>query len=317
MKIIVRATALAAFAAVAAPAFAAFDANIEFDNTYLNDHKATGTSTGDRGLQQSGRVELNAFGKAGADVFIAGRASFLAKKDGTAAVDDMWVQAGTAMADVKLGRFEAADLFPIPRDVLVLYAGGDVYRANALRGRFGNNSNGENTQGVFHAAGTFNAGGGLSIELGVVETAKDTAVKGLRPVVTYAAGPLTLKAGIEAVKIPGAGNETGFGLHAAYNIGGVTLLANYAHIKVEDEKTDTWGLIANADMGLAGGVILSKTKIPGAESYKTSTFYAAYNIPFFDIKGATISPAVSFSKGSGSNDAPDEKGLRLRFNYTF
>lgn len=310
-KTALRITAAAALVALGAPAFAiTMDGNIEFDNTYLND--ADGVK---RGLEQGGRVEFNVAGKAGPNVFIAGRASFLAKKDGTVATDDMWVQVGNAMADLKLGRFEAADLFPLPRDVLVLYSGVAPYRANLLRGRFGNAGNG---QGVFHAAGTFNAGGGLSVELGVVEAEKDTvAAKGFRPVVSYAAGPLTLRAGIEAVKLAGGNSETGFGLTGSYNLGGVTLLGNYAHIKIDDAKSDTFGIIANADFGLAGGVIIGKTKAPGIEAYKTQTVYAAYNIPFFDIKGAVISPALSFSKGSGSNTASDQKGLRLRFFYTF
>jgi Porin-like glycoporin RafY len=324
-----RLTAVAALAALASPAFAAFDANIEFDNTWLNDRKFDdgdgGTTKVKRGIEQSGRVELNASGKAGPDVFIAGRASFLAKKDGSVATDDMWVQVGNASADLKLGRFEAADLFPLPRDVLVLYAdGGDssvgntVYRTNALRGRTGGN--------LFHAAGTFNAGGGLSVELGLIET-KNTAdgtLKGLRPVVAYANGPLTVRGGVELIRwADGAefNKATGFGLTAGYNLGGVTLTGNYANLKVDDGgvdlKTNTLGLIASADMGLTGGVILYKAKVPGASDYKITTFYAAYAIPFFGIKGATVSPAISVSNASGSNNNPDERGVRVRFNYAF
>ena len=55
-------------------------------------------------------------------------------------------------------------------------------------------------------------------------------------------------------------------------------------------------------MGLTGGVILSNTKVPGAEKFKITTLYAAYAIPFFDIKGATILPAFSYSKAGGSKE---------------
>jgi hypothetical protein len=193
-----------------------------------------------------------------------------------------------------------------------------VYRTNALRGRTGGN--------LFHAAGTFNAGGGLSVELGLIET-KNTAdgtLKGLRPVVAYANGPLTVRGGVELIRwADGAefNKATGFGLTAGYNLGGVTLTGNYANLKVDDGgvdlKTNTLGLIASADMGLTGGVILYKAKVPGASDYKITTFYAAYAIPFFGIKGATVSPAISVSNASGSNNNPDERGVRVRFNYAF
>lgn len=327
--------AAAAAACVSTAAFAEFNANIEFDNTYKNQK---------RGLTQAGRVELNAFNKAGANYFVAGRASFLAKKDGSVSTDDMWVQAGSSFADVKLGRFEAADLFRIPRDVLIMYANndgvGDVYRAHRLRGRTGSN--------VFHGAGTLNFGGGLSLELGVVETRStkttsattyqadlvtgvvtatttttDTgeyvAAKGFRPVLTYASGPVLLRAGVESIKFAKGGEtRTGFGFTGSYDFGPVNLIANVAANKTAaGNKQTSFGLIGDAKFGLTGGVIYGTTEVPGAADYKVTTGYLAYGIPLFDIKGATITPALGYSKASGSNTSLDEKGATLRFNYAF
>ena len=111
-KFSARATAAAAVMALGSSAFAAtFDANIELNNTYRNG-SAVVASGADEGLSQNGRVELNAAGKAGTNLFVAGRASFLANKDSTLATDDMWIQVGSATTGLKLGRFEAADLFP-------------------------------------------------------------------------------------------------------------------------------------------------------------------------------------------------------------
>jgi hypothetical protein len=108
LKKTTRALALFAVAAAALPAHAIdMNANMEFDNLIENQK---------RGISQGGRVEFNVSGKGGPGYFVAGRASFLAKKDGNAGIDDMWVQGGNATADVKLGRFEAADLFLLPRD---------------------------------------------------------------------------------------------------------------------------------------------------------------------------------------------------------
>ncbi|MCX7258460.1 MAG: carbohydrate porin, partial [Polaromonas sp.] len=126
------AAAVAALCAGNALAAPTVDANIEFDNTYRSGSKVDNTA--DEGLGQGGRVELNVSGKAGADMLVAARASLLAKTDGTAATDDMWVQLGSAKGDVKLGRFEAADLFPLAQDTLINHAG-NVYYGNALRGR--------------------------------------------------------------------------------------------------------------------------------------------------------------------------------------
>ena len=86
----------------------------------------------------------------GGIAFVAARASLLLKKDGGTGTDDMWVQFGNAGMDVKLGRFEAMDLFPLGKDVLVEGTGYGGYHANKLRGRFGKDT--------VHIAPAFNAG---------------------------------------------------------------------------------------------------------------------------------------------------------------
>jgi Porin-like glycoporin RafY len=303
------ALALASALGMTAPAWAEFNANIEFDNTYLNQG---------RGVSQSGRVELNAVGQVGENYFVAGKAAFLAKRDGSSATDDMWVQLGSKTADIKLGRFEAADLFPIPRDALVLYANGDgqssVYRANALRGRFGNASNG---QGYFHAAGTVNFGGGFGLELGLVET-KAVDTKGVRPVLTYASGPVTLKLGAEAIKWGVTSRtETGVGFSAAYQIGAMKPIVSAAAVKdANGRKQLTAGLILDSNFGLTVGYIHGVTDL-AAGDYKTDTAYVAYTMPLFDLKGASVTFAGSGSKGSGTNTSRDESGVKVRINYAF
>ncbi|MBC7682380.1 MAG: hypothetical protein H7172_08610, partial [Ferruginibacter sp.] len=247
-----RATALAAMAMVSAAAFAAvdIDANIELDSKVLNQG---------RGASQTGRVELNASKKVGSQYFIAGRATYLAKPDGTAGTDDLWAQMGTETADIKLGRFEAANLFQTPGDVLVDYAGFSPYQANVLRGRQGAYGS---YNAPFHAAATVQLGGGLSFELSGVAS-KGSGPVGLRPVLSYANGPLHLAAGIEAIRYSDSSvtttvntfnptttvitststtattkgtRQNGFGLTGDYNFGGFTLTGNFASGK------DTAGL---------------------------------------------------------------------------
>ncbi|MDO9202102.1 MAG: hypothetical protein Q7U58_12355, partial [Hydrogenophaga sp.] len=67
------------------------------------------------------------------------------------------------------------------------------YQANALRGRKGSD--------VFHGALGLNAAPGLRLELGLVFSKDAGESKGFRPGVVYTSGPLTLRAGLESVKV--------------------------------------------------------------------------------------------------------------------
>lgn len=299
---------------VSASAFADFDANIEFDNKIENNA---------RGASQAGRVEFNASKKAGSKYFIAGKASFLAKPDGSVGTDDLWVQMGGDTSDIKLGRFEAYNLFQTPGDVIVEYAGFSPYQANVLRGRQGGvtivpNSGGSYGTAVFHAEGTVQLGGGLSFVLSGVSTKGTGQVNGLRPVLSYANGPLHIAAGLEAMQYH-TGNmkrETGLGLTGDYNFGDFTLFANYAAVKSDiGVKQNTFALMAKFGQ-LTVASVFGKGSTTNADD-KVTTFWAAYAIPFFDVKGATVTPAVSFSQGSGTNTAKDSSGASVRVNYAF
>jgi hypothetical protein len=318
VKLSARTAVAAAVLSLGGTAFAAvaFDANLELDNTYHSGSytEATGRgSNADRGLTQGGRVELNAASKAGANMFVAARASFLAKKDGSVGTDDMWVQVGNSKGDVKLGRFEGADLFPLAQDTLVSHAG-SVYGTNALRGRKGNNE--------FHAAGTMNLGGGLSVEVGAIESRIAGAAKGLRPGLSYAAGPLTARLGVEAGKYYGTNNDVaGVGATVGYNFGGFTLTGNIASGKADRaSRNNMTSLGLTAAMGsLVVGLVTANNEnaTAGVSDDTVQTVYASYSMPLFDIKGATVTPALSASTGKVAGVSQDDVGLRLRFNYAF
>lgn len=299
---------LAAVAALCASAAAAqaqmtMDANMELDTTYTNQVDAPATNARASDLSLGGRVEFNVGAKAtSGDAFVAARASLLLKKDGNTGVDDMWVQAGNATADVKLGRFEAMDLFPVGKDTVVEYAGYTPYQANALRGRKGSD--------VFHGALGLNAAPGMRVELGLVFSKDAGESKGLRPAVMYSAGPLTLRAGLESVKVVGsaAGAETGLGLSAGYQLDKETNI-NVNFAKKEDDKT--FGV--NAIIGAAGIGLVSGKGATAAQ--KVTTVYAAYTLPLMGVKGASITPAISFSKGGTGTD--NQVAARVRINYAF
>jgi hypothetical protein len=288
-------------AAGGAQAAVAFDANLELDTTYTNEVKAPYANPRAGGLDLGGRIEVNAGGKtSNGDAFVAARASLLLNKKGETAVDDMWVQFGNAGGDVKLGRFEAMDLFPLGKDTVVetnTYGG---YQANRLRGRMGS--------GVFHGAVGVNASSGLRLEFGLVETKEAGKAKGFRPAVTYSAGNLTLRGGFESIKVNGvSGTQTGVGVSAGFALSKDTSL-NVNFAKKEDDKS--FGV--NAIIGAAGvGLIQSK----GLGANKGTTVYAAYSLPLMGVKGATVTPAISFSKGPKGSD--DQVAFRVRINYAF
>lgn len=307
-----------AIVALAGTAHAAdYSANIELDNTARSGSLTQGTA--DSGLTQSGRVEFNASGKAGKDMTVSGRASFLAQKTGGVATDDMWISVNSASGSgLKLGRFEAFDMFPISQDTVVNDAG-SIYKTNLLRGRKGDNQ--------FHAAGTLAAGGGLNFELGLIETKVVGAAKGLRPVVSYANGPLSLAAGFESGKVNTTATTstsfTGFGLTGAYDFGGFKLTGDLANGTIKttpEQKKNAFGL--NALVGpFFAGVVVGNNKLAGSSTEKVTTLHASYKMPLFDIKNAFVTPAFSTSKASNAGNVSGaslkDNSIRVRLNYEF
>lgn len=306
------AAAAALVAAGAAQATVAFDANLEFDLTTHNGD----TTAAQESLTTGGRVELNANAalvKSG-DNFVNARASLIVPVNGDkVTMDDVWIQFGNSAMDLKIGRFEATDLFPVAKDTVIDYVTTAGYHANTLRGRI--------TDGRTHMSAGFNAGSGLRFELGLVSEKKDnTALAyGLRPLVTYTTGALTLRAGLESYKATVVATEvsyTGAALSAGYALNkDANVNANYATLNGDSKAADASSIGLNLVYGPAGiGYIRDTNKAFGtASEVNVNTVYAAYSFPLMGVKGATITPAFSVSKG----ETTDLTALRVRFNYAF
>lgn len=301
-------SALAAAAALSCTALSqaqvAFDANLELDTTYINEIDPPASNARESDLTLAGRIEINATTPVSpSGSFVKARASLLTKKDGDAAVDDLWVQFGNAGADLKLGRFEAMDLFPLGKDVLLeLNVGGyEAYRAQFLRGRFGSDA--------FHGAVGINAGESVRIELGLVQTKEAGLAKGFRPAVAYTTGALTLRAGVEAVKIVGqAQHENGAGVSASYQLGKDTVLHTSFAKRGDDKSVGVNAIVGPAGFGFVHG--------KGAtDAQKSTTLYASYSFPLMGVKGAFITPALSYAKGGVGTD--NQLAARVRINYAF
>ncbi|MEX8520528.1 MAG: carbohydrate porin [Leptothrix sp. (in: b-proteobacteria)] len=325
-----RLSAVAAAVIVAAPAFAAatVDANAEFD---------TGVANNGGGSSQGGRIETNISGKAEANGgFVAGRGTIIAYLNGGAlggnngaAVDDAWVQAGTAAFDVKMGRWEAADLYPTPGDV---FRFGNGYQTNNLRGRSLLTAGGGGVDDRLHIALTANLAAGVSLEIGVVDKKDVSAAgalgfKGVRPALSFTAGALTARVGLESGKtadVAGSTNEvsfTGFGGTVSAAVGGgVTLRANFANgttsYTAGDKKQSAF--LIGADVGALNLSVETSKDEQGASTTKRTGLFAAYGIPLFGIKGATLSPAIGFQSVDTTGLAKvnnNKVGARVHYDF--
>lgn len=168
------------------------------------------------------------------------------------------------------------------------------FRANNFRGRTSS----------AHAALNLNVGGGLGFELGVMADKKNT---GVRPVVSFGMSGFSVKLGVEEGKNAAGQKVSGAGLTVGTTMAGAGLNLSFASGKVGGVKGESFG--ANATFGPAGvGYILDKTG-----SNKDNIVYAAYSLPLFET-GATITPAVSYAKGTNMDK---QIGLRVRVNYAF
>lgn len=298
MQIVFKLAAVAALCASAtAHAGVAFDANIE-TNTDFRKETATQDS-----VTNGGRVEVNATADAkSGDFFVKAKGTMIVGLTGGAvSIDDAWVQAGSSSVDLKLGRFEGMDLFPMGKDVApnITNVG---YNGNSLRGRA--------TDGRLHAALGLNVSPSVRFELGLITDKKTgTSSHGLRPVVQFGAGALTLRAGVEAIKGDNGGaSSTGVALTAGYAMNSSTSInANFA----SNSKNDQSAFGLNATFGDAG-VGFVQGKAPG--NVKSTSLYAAYTFPLLGVKGASITPALGFTKVTGQDD---DTALRVRLNYSF
>lgn len=295
----------AALACASAQAAVTFDANLEADPTFKSSRTTPATKS-DSSL--GGRIEINANAalmKEG-DNFVNARASLIVPLSGDSlTVDDAWLQFGNSKVDLKLGRQEAADLFPLGKDTVVESVGvAGGYRTNTLRGRL--------KDGRIHGVLGFNAAPNLRAELGVVtkKSGSGTAY-GFRPTLVFTSGALTLRAGVESFKTEGsaAANVMGTGLSAGYALSkDAAINVNYGRAS----KLNASSFGVNAVFGPAGvGYIQDRNSLTSA---KVNTVYAAYSLPLLNVKNATITPAISHSTGTGVSGLT---AVRVRLNYAF
>lgn len=259
-----------------------FGGDVELDINAQNTHAGEGpiffegdVERGDE-FDQTGRILLDIGGERSspANHYARFKVQPLIQTNGGFGVDDAWLAIGSSQGlELKVGRFEAFDLFPLGQDVFIGFSGdtsdslyrdgqGYVYQAKEGRGRGGDSGQVMVSQrrGDFYAEISTLLGDrtdlfdsdtyhGYQIDPG--GQVKNSFI--VRPVVAWSPGPWTLAVGLETNLVSDAivdergadiSDRTGFGTRLSYNQGGWQLNANLAYLDAHEETNLTLGFNA-------------------------------------------------------------------------
>ncbi|WP_112480394.1 carbohydrate porin [Vibrio variabilis] len=298
--------------------------NIERHQRDTNGAVISGSSETSNQFNQSGRILLEFAGERYTEsghVFQV-NVQPLMESSGNVALDDAWFAFGAQDGwNLRMGRFEAFDMFPVGQDTFLEYSGDTandlyvdgaayVYQMKEGRGRgsdgqlmysqnFGNVylevSSMIGDRSVLFGQNAFN--GDVTYHGLEVENNKDSVL--LRPVLAYQAGNFGIAASMEANLVKDAvivrqGNEEidisdrkGYGVTANYSTADWNLIANFAYMDAVDEDNMTVGVNA-LYKGFGLGYIHAaneyennKIKTYAEGKAKVDTVYASYE--FADV----------------------------------
>ncbi|PCD89008.1 carbohydrate porin [Vibrio mediterranei] len=294
--------------------------DVEFD---FNFQDRDSNPAGDSEFNQSGRILLEFAGERYTEsghVFQV-NVQPLMETTGKVNLDDAWFAFGKQDGwNLRMGRFEAFDMFPVGQDTFLEYSGdtaNDLYQDGAAYVYQMKEGRGRGSDGQIMYSQSFD---NLYVELGSMigdrsvlfgssdltggrtyhgENIDTTATKDsvtLRPVVGYQAGNFGIAAAIEANLVKNAvvtdsgvdiSDRIGYGVTANYTTADWNLIANFAYMDAVDETNLTTGVNA-LYKGFGLGYIHANNdyenkKITGwAEgNVKVDTVYASYE--FADV----------------------------------
>ncbi|MGL5110906.1 MAG: carbohydrate porin [Vibrio ordalii] len=286
--------------------------DVEFDIN-LRDKNATDKQE----LNQDGRLLVQIAGErsVSGDRYIKAQAQPLLKTTGKVELDDAWIAFGQANNwELKVGRYEAFDLFPVGQDTMLEYANADkdVYRANKARGR------GDNGQ-----IGFSKTADNLYFELSTKfenESATDQNAVFVRPVVAYqivdsvrvAAG---LEANLTADDKDAANDFLGYGATVNYSANDLSINVNYAFRDFDKTKQEDTTIGANLLFkGFGLGHVYGDVDTGSNE--KVNTTYASYQFAnVMDVEDFSVYLGTYYSKVDDTENK--DLGMRIRLKYFF
>ncbi|MGF1733834.1 carbohydrate porin [Photobacterium satsumensis] len=325
--------------------------DVEFDFNYQDNDKADQLNRGkDSNYNQTGRVLVEFAGerKTESGHYLAIKAQPLMDSNGEVNLDDAYFSFGEQGGwDLRMGRFEAYDMFPVGQDTFLEYSGdtandlyrdgaGYIYQMKEARGRAtsaGQLMYSQNFENLYvelasvigeraDLFGTNTEDQGVTYHGREVVSNKDAIV--LRPVIAYQMGDFSIAGAMEANLVKDAvidseGNDVsdriGYGLTANYTLNDLSVNANFAYLDALNEKDTSLGLnVLWKGFGL--GYIYGVNDFDADSNFydgkvKIDTFYASYEF-------ANVLDVEDFSIYLGAfHTSLNEEGTRLNDGAMF
>ncbi|MGR5063934.1 carbohydrate porin [Photobacterium sp. DNB22_13_2] len=304
--------------------------DVEFDFNYQDNDQADtlNTENKDSSYNQTGRILIEFAGerKTESGHYLAVKAQPLMDSNGDVNLDDAYFSFGEQGGwDLRMGRFEAYDMFPVGQDTFLEYSGdtandlyrdgaGYVYQMKEARGRAtsaGQLMYSQSFDNLYvelasvigeraDLFGTNTEDAGVTYHGREVISNKDAIV--LRPVVAYQMGDFTIAGAMEANLVKDAvidteGNDVsdriGYGITANYTLNDLSVNANLAYLDALNEKDTSIGLnVLWKGFGL--GYIYGVNDFDAKSDFydgkvKIDTFYASYEFAdVFDVEDFSI-----------------------------
>lgn len=259
-----------------------FGGDVELDINAQNTHSGKGPiffedeiDNGDE-FNQTGRILLDVSGERTSDSgnYARFKVQPMVQTDGDMGVDDSWLAIGNNRGtQLKVGRYEAYDLFPLGQDVFVGFSGdtsdglyrdgqGYVYQAKEGRGRGGDAGQlmVSQSSGDFYAevstlfgdrTDLFDSSTYHGYSIDPDDEAKSSFI--VRPVLAWTPGSWTFAAGMEANLVDDAitdergadiSDRTGYGTRVSWDSGDWSVNANLSLLDAYEEENVTLGLNA-------------------------------------------------------------------------
>ncbi|WP_350939489.1 carbohydrate porin [Vibrio metschnikovii] len=289
--------------------------DVEYDLNFVDKDRS---NQGTQDFSQSGRilVQIAAEREVANDHYLRVQVQPLLKSSGDVDLDDAFFAIGRqADWELKIGRFEGFDMFPVGQDTMLDFAAdAEPYRMKDARGRgdYGQVSYAKSIDSLYFELGSlFKQNGGA-----------DKNAVFVRPVVAFQATDnlrfaAALEANLTADKADAANDYLGYGATVNYSVQDFSLDLSYAYrdfdVTGTKEDTSIGAVIQYKRFGL--GHIYSQADTGGKE--KMNTTWASYEIAnVMDVQDFSIYLGSYFSKVDNAADDQDV-GVRVRFKYFF
>lgn len=289
--------------------------DVEYDLNFVDKDR---NNQGTQDFSQSGRilVQIAAEREVANDHYLRVQVQPLLKSSGDVDLDDAFFAIGRqADWELKIGRFEGFDMFPVGQDTMLDFAAdAEPYRMKDARGRgdYGQVSYAKSIDSLYFELGSlFKQNGGA-----------DKNAVFVRPVVAFQATDnlrfaAALEANLTADKADAANDYLGYGATVNYSVQDFSLDLSYAYrdfdVTGTKEDTSIGAVIQYKRFGL--GHIYSQADTGSKE--KMNTTWASYEIAnVMNVQDFSIYLGSYFSKVDNAADDQDV-GVRVRFKYFF